>query len=259
MRSRAASVKIVLAVALLGLLIFLNSAKVIAVLQERALVVAKPLLKVGMSLRRWLSPGNTFSAEEQERLLQEKRRLEAEAAEVIRLREENKALRTALGFAKERDLELRGGRVIHYGKEFGREFLWVERGKKAGLRSGDLAVDANGFFVGVVREAREEFSRVEIASNPGETFEVEIVPLKVRALAKGLGAHSFLLELIPADAPLAAGDLVVLLGVGGNRYSLLLGQVADWKQEGNSAFKEGKGTILADPESLREVFFVESR
>lgn len=259
MRSRAALFKIFFAVILLGLLIFLSSTKIIAVLRESALIAAKPIMKASMPLRRWLSFDNILSTEEAEQLLKEKQQLQAEAAEVARLREENLAFRTALRFAKDRNLELRGGRVMHYGKEFGKEFLLVERGKRAGVRSGDLAVDTNGFFVGIVKEAYEEFSRVEIASNPGETFEVEIIPLKMRALAKGLGAHSFTLELLPADAPVAVGDFVSLLGIGSGRYSLLLGQVTDLKRNGGSAFKEGRGILLADPEGMREIFFVESK
>ena len=259
MRSRDGLFKMVFAVVLLGLLIFLGSTKIIAFMRESVLAAAKPILKASMPLRRWLSFANILSAEEAEQLFREKQQLQAEAAEVARLREENRAFRTALRFAEDRSMELRGGTVMHYGKEFGKEFLLVERGKRAGVRSGDLAVDTNGFLVGIVKEAYEEFSRVEIASNPGETFEVEIIPLKVRALAKGLGARSFTLELLPADAPVAVGDFVILLGIGGGRYSLPLGQVADLKRNGGSAFKEGRGVLLADPESMREIFFIESR
>ncbi len=259
MRSRASLFKVVFAVVLLGLLIFLSGTKVATTLREGVLVAIKPIMKIGIPLRRWFSPTVSLSVTEAEQLRQEQQKLRTEAAEANRLREENQSLREFLRFAESRNLQPRGGLVVHYGMEFGKEFLWVERGKQGGVRVGDLAVDANGFFVGMVREAQEKFSRVEIASNPGETFEVEIIPLKVRALAKGLGARSFVLELLPVDTPIQAGDLISLLGAQGSRYSLLFGQVSDLKRSNSSAFREGGGTLLADPTVVREIFFLEAR
>lgn len=236
-------IKIVFAVVLLGLLIFFSNARAVKVLRESMLVLSKPLRRAAGEFRPEAEPQFIL----------------ADMAELAELRRQNLALKNALGFKEERGINLRGARVLTYGQEFGKEFLLIDQGTAAGIQKNDLALDENRFFVGKVAEVYAEFSRVELASNPGEVFEVSIAPLGVRALAKGLGGRIFSLELLPASSVVRTGDLVSLLGIAGNRYAFSLAEVLSVQSEGGSAFKDGRASLVSHPETLREVFITESR
>jgi cell shape-determining protein MreC len=172
-------IKAVFAAIFLGLLLFLSNTGFILSLEEKVLNIFNPILFAASDLKQTISAGNA-----QESL--ENLRRESERAEIEHLTLENNSLRKALRFSEERQ-RLEGRRVISYRMEFGKEFLFIERGIKEGVKDGDIVVDSLGFLVGVVKEATEAGSHVEVISNPGQTLEVLILPFQIRALAKGIG------------------------------------------------------------------------
>lgn len=237
-------IKILLSAILLGLLLFLNHTALASSLSEKFLKFVEPVLSRAFYLKQSLSGTEDSGMNES-----------ALRAEVGRLLAENNSLRRALRFSEEK-YRLEGSRVIHYRVEFGKEFLLIDKGKEDGIKTGDAVVDSFGFLVGVSKEVQDSASVVEVISNPGQTLEVEILPLQARALAKGIGARGLVLDLLPQGASIRKGDIINLLGVGGVRRSLLVGEVASVKSGGNSAFLEAGALIGAKPEALREVFIV---
>lgn len=190
----------------------------------------------------------------------ENQKLKAGLFELEELRSEVKSLKKLLRFSEGRKLELRGAHVLHYGKVFGKEFLILDQGRQNGFGQDLPVLDENGFFVGTLKEVTEDFSKVEIASNPGETFEIEIIPVQVRALAKGIGGRAFGLELVPLDSTIRVGDLVLSFSqYGKNRVPFYLGEITKVEPDINLVFKKAKATLLTKPEGLREVFIVLAR
>lgn len=248
-------VKVGLAVILIGLLIFFGIPRR-AVFHDWLVGAAKPLLTVASVTRGFLLPKEELRA-----ILEENQKLKAENAELEILRSSNETLRAALSIEREKNTDLLLAPVFHYGREAGKEFLLTDRGKESGISVGQVAVDHNGLLVGIVREVGDRFSRIEVASNPGETFEVELIPLRVKALAEGIGNRTLVLDLLPVEAPIQRGDYLVLLGLGGDggrHYGIAMGEMVSLKKNGSSAFKKGRATLLAKPELLREVFLIMS-
>lgn len=238
---------------LAGLLLFFSLSASLPV-KDWTFWAASPLLALVHGIGGVFAPRGSL-----ETMAAENQKLKAENAELEALRSSNTAFKKALGFEEEGGRRLLLAAVSYYGAEAGKEFLVVNRGKEAGISTGVVAVDENGLFVGVVRDVGERFSKIEIASNPGEAFEVEVLPLKIKALARGIGNHTIALELLPIDAPVQSGDYVFLLGIGnegGARYHIPLGEVLSVKKNGSSAFKDGGASLLAKPETLREVYFL---
>jgi rod shape-determining protein MreC len=64
-------------------------------------------------------------------------------------------------------------------------------------------------------------------------------PQTVRAVATGDQRSGIVLDLLPSDAPVQAGDLVVTSGLGGNfpRGLLLLGSIRDVEERPQAPFK----------------------
>jgi cell shape-determining protein MreC len=215
---------------------------------------ADPLLSSAGYIRGVFDSGDVTKA-----IVAENQKLKAENIELESLRVANMALRRALRFEDELGRDLLLAPVTFYGKEAGKEFLIVHRGRESGINGGEPVIDENGVLVGVVRDTGNKFAKIEVISNPGETFEVEILPLGVKALARGIGNRTISLELLPIDAPVKRGDYVNLIGIentGGARYHIPMGEVTLVKMNGSSAFKSGNVSILSKPEILREVFMV---
>lgn len=241
-------IKATCAAILLGLLLFLSNTGFVFSAEEKILETIKPVLSRALVLKQTLAGSNPEESLEGLRKTSKK-------MEIERLTLENSSLRKALRFSEER-YALEGSRVIHYRVEFGKEFLFIDRGIEEGVKKGDIVVDSLGFLVGVIKEANEAGSHVEIISNPGQILEIEILPLQVRALAKGIGARTLALELLPQGTSLRKGDAVYLLGIGQTRRSLPVGEIISTGSGGNSAFMEAKARVNAKPEILREVFVI---
>ncbi len=239
--------KIIVVLALLGALIFFNE---FLGIKSFIIRMMRPFLGTVMWVNGFGGPN-----QKEVKLIEQDEHQKVLVFELEQLKLENAVLKKALFFKEENKLSLKGARVIFYSQELGKEFLLIDQGKEAGVKLGDLVVDAEQIFMGVVKEAGDGFAKVGIASNPEETFEVEIMPWRVRALAKGLGARAFTIDLLPLDTPLRKGDLVSLLN---KDKFLLLGEIAGEKGVSGSAFKEARAVYLAHPELVREVFILSS-
>lgn len=256
MRFNKTVVKIATGIVLIGVLIFLSSVGIFRAAKNLAVFGVTPLARLAMGMGdAWRSFFGILSREDAERIIHENEFLKEKQFMFENLTVENESLRAMLDFKKNGNGVIKGGRVTLYAKEFGREFLLIDRGSREGIRAGDSAVTLATVFVGTVKDIGEDFSKVEIASNPGTVFEVTIVPLGISAIAKGLGARAFSIELIPASAPLRKGDFVALAGKKGVS-PLLLAEIVSVEPAGGAAFQHARATLVAHPELLSHVAII---
>lgn len=253
---------IFLAIAL-GLVFFSRSAPV-SFLRSSVVAIFRPVFQVSRVLGRavGLSAGQP-GADELSRLQKENQRLREIEQEYRMLLEKNASLQKIIGLKEKQRVPLQGARVLVHGNEFGKEFLMIDSRRNVGvdegatkkIRPGNLVIDANGAFLGVVRETGEQFAKVSVASNPGETFEVAAAPLNVKALAKGIGNRTFSIELIPDETPVRSGDFVLMPGRLGDT-NVRVGEITRATSNGAGAFQSVWATLIARPETLDEVFVI---
>jgi len=241
--------KIVIALVVLGLFIFFSDVSGIRSIRDRIIKMMSPVMLVSVG---------SFSDEEERLLQKDRQRLRALQLELGALEKENEEFREAFAMSPRVAPErLRGAGVVRYGNEFGKEFLILNRGREHGFSEGDIVLSAEQLFLGSIQEIGEKTAIVSIASNPGETFDVELLPLGTQALAKGLGARTFSLELVSVDVPLLIGDLVALprRGVG----PFLVGEVVRSEEGRSVVFQEVRATLSAHPERIEKVFVIISQ
>ena len=151
----------------------------------------------------------------------------------------------------------------------------INRGLDDGLDEGMVVLSRAGSIVGVVSRVYSDFAWIRLVTDPesainaqvniagpttgsGETPEVltpdgpdpqasatpspspapPAEPLTVRAVATGDQRRGIVLDLLPSDAPIKAGDLVVTSGLGGNfPRGLLLGSIRDVEERPQAPFK----------------------
>ena len=239
----------------IGLLIFLGRMQRGGILQDVAIKIARPLFFVSARIQNFLRLSRPALEEEQKR---EDRALAArDAAMYDQVRRENGELRALFLFKDKKENALLGAHILLYMREFGKEFLLIDQGERAGVRDGDKAVDAQGFLVGTVRESSKDNAKVAVASNAGETYDIELLPLGARALARGIGGRTFAIELIQSDAPVEAGDFIELF-LPESSHPLMAAEVTQAQKEVNSAFQSIFAVLLARPDYLKEVFILRS-
>lgn len=258
MRKKLFLFKTFFIIAVLAGFIFLSSTKPFLRARLEIVRLFAPVAKIGW---RWRESEDTALLKEKDQAIK------GLQFELGNLWQENLSLKEALSFkGKIRNLFLQGAGVIFYSKDFGREFIIIDRGAKDGLRNGDLVIDEKGILVGVLQETTDNFSKVDLAFNPGRNFEVEIrlagnetssdgtENARMQALAEGLGARTWALRLIPTSTSLKTGELVSL--TGGELRFILLGEVVNFS--GGKTFLEAKVVSLARPERLANVLVFRS-
>jgi cell shape-determining protein MreC len=208
------------------------------------------------------------SLEERERLLAQNRALASQAFELESLRKERDALRRALSFQEREAIRLEGADVFFFAREFGKETLFLDKGRESGVAPGDAVLDADQLVVGRITEVGDGWGKADVIANAGGIFEFELPQHRISGLAKAVGGRSFTLDFIPSGVPVKKGDFVAL-GLPfskspdspvrerrGKKY--LFARVSGFKS-GTSTFQEVRAVLLARPEILREAFIVRQK
>jgi len=256
MGNRKQAVKFAGAVILLGMLIFFGRTKAGNFFRSGINQVLKPFFGVSTGFNQLIGRGR-LSFDESLKLVDENNRLKERTFEFEKLKAENESLKKAFSFKEEFWTGIVGARVLFNFKEFGKEFLLIDQGRSGGIKEGDLVIDSNRLLVGIVKEAGEKWTKVEVASNSGRVFEIEFVPAAIRAVAKGLGNRAFSIEFVPVDAQIPTGSFIALTN-SGFVSGPILGEVVGEKVLAGAAFKEIRVVLLSRPDLLREVFIIKS-
>ncbi len=177
-------------------------------------------------------------------------------AEIAVLREKIARLETALELKLETDLPLIAARVLRYDREFGVETLLIDRGAKDGITENAWVIDERRAAIGRILRVEADYASVSIASNPEMLTEVLLVAGQTRALARGLGARAFAVELLLADATTSIGDFIAVIPDRNPTASFILGSVISQSGESNEGLVEARAILSATPEMQGTVFII---
>lgn len=241
--------------ALVAALLFFSDTGAGRTARDATTSVLAPIMKAAVNIRTFFYGDAGVSGAAGTSIFRESDEYIAMTFRMESFMEENESLRRMLGFREQSGREWRAFEVRAYSRELGKETLLIAGGSRDGVREGDLVVDAQGFLLGAVREVTDAHAKVSLASNAGETFDVELRPGGVHALAKGIGARAFTIQLVPTDAEVRRGDYVVasspLLPRGA-----LLAEVAEVSAGISVAFHEIRAVLLTRPEHSRMVLVI---
>ncbi len=153
----------------------------------------------------------------------------------------------------------------------------INRGLNDGLDEGMVVLSRSGSVVGTVSHVYKDFAWIRLLTDADSAINAQVniaavppanttvltpggpgaqasatpapptapaEPQTVRAVAKGDQRDGIILDLLPSDAPIAAGDLVVTSGLGGNfPRGLLLGSIHSVDERPQAPFK----SAIIDP------------
>lgn len=198
------------------------------------------------------------------RLRQENAELQAEVAnlqtEVIALQQqaaEVDLLAALLDFARsQRENEYKAASVVFRDPRPFMKYVVIDVGSDDGILAGMPVVGPEG-LVGRVDAVTANAARVQLITDPASNISVRIQPSDSTAVLRGSITSGLNLDLIPIDANVNAGDLVLTSGLGGSYPpNILIGQVASVRSTATSLFQQAALQSAVDLSRLDIVLVV---
>jgi rod shape-determining protein MreC len=176
-------------------------------------VIAAPAIALDASfqkVRSFLSLISSITdlSRENAQLKEENINLRSQLSNLSALKNENELLKKDLGFSKTRtDLKLVPATIINYSPAGTFQAVTINIGAKDGVVV-DQAVISNGYLVGKIKKVSQSTSEVWLLSNRNLLTPVLLTEAKTSGILRG-GIRGLVVDTIPVDAAVKAGDLVV--------------------------------------------------
>lgn len=197
-------------------------------------------------------------------LRQENANLEAEIArlqaQVILLQQENaeiQILSALVDFAKQDP----GGDYVA-AAVIGRDpspflhYILINRGSDDGLRRGMPVVTSQG-LVGRIAAVTASAARVQLITDPAISVNVQLPSSGVSAVLVGSLSGEISLDMIPQDATVQSGELILTAGLGGGYPpNILIGQVSGVRTRSFELFQTASVQPVVDFSALSIVLVI---
>src|SRR5574341_1346235 len=106
------------------------------------------------------------------------------------------------------------------------QYVIINRGSDGGLRRGMPVVSQKG-LIGRIAAVTAGAARVQLITDPSSTVNVRLEPSGAQAILQGQLNGEIVLDMIPQNANVQSGDLVLTSGLGGGSpANILIGQVS---------------------------------
>lgn len=190
-----------------------------------------------------------------EELYLENLRLKRENIALQNVKLENKTLKESLGIGLEKEFSLALARPI--GKVLSQSFILIDKGSKRGLANGQAVITKEKILCGRLNGIYEHFSRVELISNKGVSFDVVLGNDALLGVARGKGSLNLFIELLPQEARIGESDLVLTTASGGIfPAGLLVGEVKKVLKSDIEPFQQVEVRLACDIKNIKYLFVV---
>ena len=228
------------------------------------------LLNPAVSAQTWISTRYQTvqdfiqAPQDTARLRQRNTELEAEVsrlqAQVIELQQqlsETNILSALVDFARANpENDYQAAAVIGFDTNPFLQYVLINRGSDQGIRRGMPVVTQQG-LVGRITAVTASAARVQLITDPASTVNVHLQPSGAQAVLNGQITGDVILDMIPQDAKVQVGDLVLTSGLGGGYPpNLLVGQVTGIRSRDQDLFQRATVQTVTDFSKLEIVLVI---
>jgi len=253
---------LILAVVVVGLLLFFHGIGWLRPLENILTAAVKPLAGV---LYGWGGALDRAAADESDPAVLKARiddlnnevaALTVASSQAAETADENRKLRALVDFRAEHDWQTVAAAVIARDEaaEGGRGLI-INRGSRDGLRSGLAVVNESGLIVGQVLETKDATAQICLTTSPHCQLAAALQnQAKTQGLTDGDLGLTIRMSYIPQLEKVAVGDTVITSGLGGSiPRGLVIGRVTSVKNESNEVWQEATIEPLVDLNRLTVV------
>lgn len=259
---RKTSRRIIIYIAVIGLLIFLYTLGLLRPVEGALFKAINPVLGrmhgFGADIRSIFGDrlDSQALAEKNSSLEKEISALVEENANYKMLEQENGILRESLGFLKRNNLKYKVANVISQGDIgdiSGRtETVYIDKGERDGLKKGYAIVSSEGVMLGKIAELKENTSLVYLANNSLCKIAAAVLNgQSTSGITEGELGLTIRMNFIPQSSNIKPNDIVVSSGL--EEYiprGLVIGRVRNIKKENNDLWQEAEIESMARSDSL---------
>ncbi|MFZ3070058.1 MAG: rod shape-determining protein MreC [Anaerolineaceae bacterium] len=136
------------------------------------------------------------------------------------------------------------------------QYIIIDKGSNDGIRHGMPVVTQQG-LVGRIDAVVANAARVQLISDAESVVNVRLQTAKVEAQILGSVTGEIALDMVPQDAEVQIGDVLLTSGLGGNYPpNIFVGQVLSMQSSQNTLFKTGSVQPIVDFASIGAVLVI---
>lgn len=255
--------KLIVVVAVCGLLIFFGSDRFFSPVKSVFLIVAYPFQEVLSGTGRVFSQvGGFFSSisgikNENEKLILENQKLLAENSQLQDVRSENEVLRKELNIVPRKDFDLAAALVIGEDPDGAGGWIEIDKGEKDGIVKGMPVIISNGILVGKVEQVYAKSSQVFLITNPQSAISGIAGETETKGIIKGEFGLGLIFDMVLQTENIKEGDRIITSGIGGNiPRGLVVGRIQEVRSSSDQLFQQAVITPYAEFSKLRIVFVI---
>jgi rod shape-determining protein MreC len=190
-------------------------------------------------------------------LVAEVSRLQTQIIELEQRLAETNVLSALVDFARANpEYRYQAAAVIGYDASPFLRYVLINRGSDNGLRRGMPVVTQQG-LVGRVAAVTAGAARIQLITDPASTVNARTQPSGAQAVINGQITGDLVLDMIPQDASVQVGDLVLTSGLGGGYPpNLLIGQISGIRSRDQDLFQRATIQSVVDFSQLEIVLVI---
>jgi rod shape-determining protein MreC len=136
------------------------------------------------------------------------------------------------------------------------QYVIINRGSDDNLRRGMPVVTQQG-LIGRIAAVTAGAARVQLITDPSSTVNVRLEPSGAQAILQGQLTGEILLDMVPQDANVQPGDLVLTSGLGGGYpANILIGQISTIRSRDQEIFQRAAVQTMVDFSRINVVLVI---
>lgn len=155
----------------------------------------------------------------------ENSRLISKNIELEGLKKENEFLKRQARLGISSSAVLEPADIFWISKNFFDSRALISKGKKYGVKEGDLVVAKGDIFAGRIVKAEDNFSSAVLATDSEALISVTVLGKDISGLVKADGRKNLWLDLVGPAEEIKEGDILVTNGLDGIQQGLKVGRV----------------------------------
>ncbi|MFA6170963.1 MAG: rod shape-determining protein MreC [Patescibacteria group bacterium] len=245
-KTKIAKNKVIVFVAVIGLLIFLHFLKITSPAESVLTYIFNPFFSGFYSFSTSLRTQYNEQMDKRDlvRLMRqmeiERNQLMVDNAKLKTLEDENESLRKYLSFFENNKYQYVMAAIIGQGElsDLG-QGITINKGSVDGLSAGLAVMNSQGIIVGKVAEVKDRVSRLVLTTNGQCKFAAAIQNAnKTVGITQGDLGLTIKMDYIPQTESIKSGDIIVTSGLEkGIPRGLVIGRISEVKQKSNELWQ----------------------